>query len=308
MKKVIAWIRKPNKTFVEQIAELIFVIIPIAFIIRTFGYGLYQVPTCSMETTFLTGERFVADKFTIWFSTPKRNDIVSFNAPRFKYSENKFLAFIQKYVWLPSGYAPENWTKRVIGIPGDHVRGLIEDDKPVVYLKKKGELEFVKLDEPYINKYPILFTYHSNSERLLRQESYNPKCSYVGQPFYAMTEASVKLGAKYATLSGYSATSYPNTPLIIYERDKNGNLGERQGDTYDVQLAENEYWMMGDNRLGSDDSRFWGPLKGDQIMGKIVYRIWSMDTQESWMILDLIKNPIKFWDKVRWARCFETVN
>jgi signal peptidase I len=304
MKKFIAWVRKPNKTFNEQIIEILFVVIPIAFIIRTFGYGLYQVPTGSMETTLLVGERFVADKFTIWFSDPKRGDIISFNNPEFKYSDNKFIKMIQKYVWLPGGNAPENWTKRVIGIPGDHVKGLIEDGKPVIYIKKKGESEFQKLDEPYVNKYPLVFTYHPDSDRKLTYESYNPACSYVGQPFYRMTDAQVRLGARYAVQYGLPATLYPNTPLIIDQ----GTIHERQGDVYDVELGDNEYWVLGDNRLGSRDSRFWGKLDGSQIHGKIIYRIWSMDTIESWWILDLIKNPISFWDKVRWARCFEFVN
>ncbi|OGB83518.1 signal peptidase I [candidate division TM6 bacterium RIFCSPHIGHO2_12_FULL_32_22] len=302
MKKVVKWIRKPNKTFSEQVIEVVFVVIPIAFIIRTFGYGLYQVPTGSMETTLLVGERFVADKFTIWFSSPKRGDIISFNQPDFKYSDNKILALIQKYVWAPGGYAPENWTKRVIGIPGDHVKGVVEEGKPVIYLKKKGESEFQKLDEPYVNKFPIMYLYDRNNPRAIHYYSYDPSCSYLGQPFYTMQETVVRLSATYASRYGIPAVLYPYTAL----RDL-GNSHENSLDSYDVELGDNQYWALGDNRLGSRDSRFWGPLDGSQIHGKIIYRIWSMDTQESWMAIDLIKNPIGFWDKVRWARCFEFV-
>lgn len=308
MKKFIAWVKKPNKTFKEQVIEVLFVVIPIAFIVRTFGYGLYQVPTGSMETTLLVGERFVADKFTIWFSSPKRGDIISFNQPTFKYSDNKMMAFIQKYVWLPFGKAPENWTKRVIGIPGDHLKGVIEDGKPVIYLKKKGESDFQKLDEPYVNQNPLVMVYRPGTDRSLIDESYKPSCSYAGQPFYRMTEESVRLGAKFAQLRGYPAIKYPHTPLVIYERGPDGDIIEKQGDVYDVELGDNEYWALGDNRLGSVDSRYWGKLDGSQIHGKIIYRIWSMDTEESWLPVDLIKNPILFWDKVRWARCFEFVN
>ena len=39
----------------------------------------------------------------------------------------------------------------VIGVPGDHIKGVIEDGKPVVYVNGK------KLDEQaYINKYPLI--------------------------------------------------------------------------------------------------------------------------------------------------------
>lgn len=35
-----------------------------------------------------------------------------------------------------------------------------------------------------------------------------------------------------------------------------------------VQLADDEYFVMGDNRAGSSDSRSWGPLKKREIIGK----------------------------------------
>ncbi len=35
-----------------------------------------------------------------------------------------------------------------------------------------------------------------------------------------------------------------------------------------TQLADDEYWVMGDNRAGSSDSRSWGPLKKHFIIGK----------------------------------------
>ena len=58
--------------------ELIFVIIPIAFLIRTFIFGLYKVPSGSMETTLLVSESFVSDKLSYWFTKPKRGDIIAF--------------------------------------------------------------------------------------------------------------------------------------------------------------------------------------------------------------------------------------
>lgn len=51
-------------------AYQLFILLLIAFFIRTFFYGLYQVPTGSMETTMLVGERFLAEKLSVWFSSP----------------------------------------------------------------------------------------------------------------------------------------------------------------------------------------------------------------------------------------------
>lgn len=306
MNRIIAFIRKKNKTFTEQLIELVFIFIPIIFVVRTFLFGLYQVPTGSMETTLLVGERFFADKLTVWFTDIKRGDIISFNDPNFNYSKNASIRLMQNYLWLPGGLTPSNWTKRVIAIPGDEIKGVIEDGKPVVYLKKNGETEFVKLDEPYLNQYPLLYVYTGNPQRPIRPESYDPDASFADQPFYKMNKKDVEMGALYASMAGVSSIEYPQTPLIL---DK-GTKYERNVDIYHVKLAPKQYWVMGDNRLGSADSRAWGVLDTNivPIHGRIVYRIFSMDSAgEDWLLVDLIKHPIDFFKRIRWERCLETV-
>jgi len=79
-------------------------------------------------------------------------------------------------------------------------------------------------------------------------------------------------------------------------------------DIFDIYLKDNQYWVMGDNRCGSEDSRFWGPLDGSQIHAKIVFRIWSIDSNSSWWIFDLLRYPIDFFKKVRWSRCVQSVS
>lgn len=296
MNSIIGWFKKKNKSSIEQWIEAAIIILPIAFILRTFGYGLYQVPSGSMETTMLVGERFVADKFTVWFKPIKHGDIISFNDPTFQYSSNKLVNWYQRYLWGPS-----NWTKRVIGIPGDHMQGKIEEGKPVVY--RNG----VKLDEPYINKYPLIYVWDkfipNQQDIYLNNCSYTPKSydpakPYNEQPFYRIDENLI------VKLQGKPVFSYPQVPM------------ENGSDVFDIQLGDNQYWAMGDNRKGSFDSRAWGPLPGHLIHGKIVYRILSIDTREtwsflifsdSWLLLDILTHPIDFWSKVRWSRCFQSV-
>lgn len=90
IKKLWNWIAS------DSTRELI-VLLSIVILVRTFGFGLYQVPTGSMETTMLVGERFFADKLTPLFSAPCRGEIISFNDPLFQYSQNPIYRIVQEY-------------------------------------------------------------------------------------------------------------------------------------------------------------------------------------------------------------------
>tara|TARA_R110002020_G_scaffold174764_4_gene366461 strand:+ start:29659 stop:31392 length:1734 start_codon:yes stop_codon:yes gene_type:complete len=61
---------------------------------------------------------------------------------------------------------------------------------------------------------------------------------------------------------------------------------------------QNYYWMMGDNRHRSEDSRFWGYVPEDHIVGTPIF---------IWMSIDGINDGMSNW-KVRWDRVFTTVN
>ena len=284
--RMIRWYKRPNKNYIADLLESLLVIIPVVFLIKTFVFGLYQVPTGSMETTMLVGERFLADKFTPYISSPKRGEIISFNEPTYAYSSNWFINMYEQYV----SWNVVNFTKRVIAVPGDHIQGRIEDGKPVVYLN--GE----KLDEPYLNKYPLIYLYKDG--KIAHPRSYDPSKPYEQQPFYAMTAAQVARAKLYV---GSQNMLYPQTPAMGSQGDK---------DIYDVHLGPNQYWMMGDNRQGSSDSRDWGPLDASKVLfhGRIVFRIWSVDSDHSWWIVDLLQHPIDFWSRVRWSRFFQVLH
>ena len=63
----------------------------------------------------------------------------------------------------------------------------------------------------------------------------------------------------------------------IYINDKVIDDEYAHGETSDynkVTLKDDEYFILGDNRLISKDSRYFGPIKDNEIKGKIVFRLF----------------------------------
>ncbi|MEK9755831.1 MAG: signal peptidase I [Bacteroidota bacterium] len=97
-----------------------------------------------------------------------------------------------------------------------------------------------------------------------------------------------------------------NIPLykkIIKDYESN-DLRIEGGEIYINNIKQNTYtfkqdyyWMMGDNRYNSEDSRVWGFVPFDHVLGKPVF---------IWMSIDGLFNGIQNW-KFRWDRIFTTI-
>jgi len=98
-----------------------------------------------------------------------------------------------------------------------------------------------------------------------------------------------------------------STTLPVYSRAitvYEGNSLEKRGDeifinnqkTDSYTFKMNYYWMMGDNRHNSLDSRNWGFVPEDHIVGKALFTWMSWDKDGS------------FLTKIRWNRIFKGIN
>jgi signal peptidase I len=206
----------------------------------------FIVPTGSMESTVLIGDHLLVDKLSyapadaitkhlLPYTEPKRGDVIVFRYPM---------------------DIRQNFVKRVIGVPGDHIHIV---DK-VVYVNGKA------LTEPY--------TQHIDP----RTEPYRD--NFPSQPYGPVADRAQEMLASHV---------------------QNGEL---------VVPAGN-YFAMGDNRENSLDSRYWGFVPRENIIGKPLVIFWSYDAPtEEWAgdsgshYVDLAKN---FFTKTRWNRTLKLV-
>jgi signal peptidase I len=168
------------------------VAIVVALLIQAFVVKPYGIPTSSMATTLLPGDRVLVDRVIYHVRSPRRGDIVVFEYPR-----NRDVIFI----------------KRVIGLPGDTLQA--RDGRLYV----NGRL----LDEPYVHR--------SNG---------------VPDP----TNASGPVAG--TTMRDPWSLAAPYT------------------------VGKDAYFVMGDNRTRSDDSRTWGTVPAADIIGAGFLKYWPL--------------------------------
>ena len=110
------------RTFVSLLVMVAFVF-GLSWVLRTYVFQAYEIPSGSMEDTIMTGDRLFYEKITYYFEEPQRGDIIAFADPE-----------------IPSRIL----TKRVIATGGETV-DLIDGQ---VYVNN------VPLNEPYADGEP----------------------------------------------------------------------------------------------------------------------------------------------------------
>ena len=117
---------KRRGSFWRELPILLGVAILVAVLVRAFVLQTFYIPSPSMEHTLNVLDRVLVNKLVYDFRDPKRGEIIVFKAPD---------------DWQ-SGAEGEDFIKRIIGTPGDHVMCCDAQERLVI--------NGVSLDEPYI--------------------------------------------------------------------------------------------------------------------------------------------------------------
>lgn len=71
---------------------------------------------------------------------------------------------------------------------------------------------------------------------------------------------------------------YPLDPSKYFIKRVEGVPGEKiNTNGKEIALKENEYYVLGDNRGASSDSRIWGPVTKNFIVGRAIVRLWPFN-------------------------------
>jgi signal peptidase I len=166
--------------------------------------------------------------------------------------------------------------------PGDYYLTL--SAASAAELEKNPEvLEVRKIIQPAGQRQPFIFPFDTR---------YPWNVDNFGPLYMPRAGDSVRITTENIKLYERIITAYELNELEI--RNNHVFINGEEADYYTFKL--DYYWMMGDNRHNSADSRFWGFVPNDHIVGKAVF-VW----------LSLDKNKPLFGGKLRWNKTFRLV-
>ncbi len=209
-----------------------FPVIALVFVLRSFLYEPFKIPSSSMVPTLLIGDLILVNKFTYGIRLPILNKkVIDVNDPQ----RGDVMVF--KY---PADMS-QDYIKRVIGVPGDKIvyqnRRLTVNGKDLSYAAMDDYVDGanLKLDKQF--QEDLLGVQH----RILNADG--PRPMDVGQ-----------------------VKDFPHRDACTYNYDG-----------FSCVVPEGNYFMMGDNRDNSSDSRYWGFVPNQNIVGKAFFVWMNLD-------------------------------
>lgn len=217
----------------------LFPVIALVFVLRSFVYEPFKIPSGSMLPTLEVGDLILVNKWKWGLRLPVLHTRLTQGSP------------VQRGDVMVFRYPPKpnmNYIKRVVGLPGDTVSYL---NKKLVINGK--EIEKVAADSSYLG---------------MREQPGED-----GQ-----------VGTQYLYFDQYREQLGTHNHLILNDKDRPAhipvaeNFPMRESCNYSAEgitckVPEGHYFVLGDNRDDSYDSRFWGFVPERNIVGKAVV-VW----------------------------------
>ncbi|MCF7740681.1 MAG: signal peptidase I [Candidatus Marinimicrobia bacterium] len=256
---------KKESRFWREVRSWVIIIL-IALGLKSTIVASYMVPTGSMENTIMTGDFLIGNKFLFGARTPDWIGIpytrIGFNVPSFR---------------LPAFTEPEQGDIIIFKFPRDeHLR----------YVKRciaePGQTVNIKRKKLYVDGNQFELPEHGKFERAQIIPS-----DYAQPGVFSTSPDNIdNYGPLYVPEKGDTLT-VGETPKHILK-----NILKLSDHEYSVEedyitvdghrkqhyiVQQDYYFMMGDNRDNSFDSRYWGFVAADQILGKplFVFMSWN---------------------------------
>ncbi len=276
--------RKKPVTFVEKVIEFFRQLLLAgiaAFFIITFIIQNTRIPTGSMEDTILVGDFVLVNKFIYGSSSPKyipftEVELPFFRLPAFKEPKATDIVVFEYPGDRDQLVATElgvNYVKRCIGTPGD----TIEIKDKVIFINGK---EFWK--PSHIKYYRgRVGSYLKPVPKGVADARIFPKGTHWNEDNYGPLVIPKK--GMTIPLNKYNVEQWRTTIDREYEKrvvELDGDVVKIEGiPVYSYTFKKDYYFMMGDNRDDSLDSRFWGLVPRDLVVGQAFITLFSWDRE-----------------------------
>jgi len=285
--------KKPHK-LKEYLDALLFAGL-VALLLKTFVVEAYRIPTSSMENTLLVGDFLLVNKFIYGPSTPRNIPFTNIRLP---------------HIDLPSIKEPKKGDVVVFEYPGDIE--VVKLPEVINYIKRlvgePGDTILIKQQVLYVNGKEIAKPETMLIDRSPQNEKFSPgKIFPQGSGWNEDNYGPIKVPKKGDLVKITPENLETYKMLIIREghtiritADNKVFIDEKESPEYKIE--KDYYFMMGDHRTNSADSRYWGFLARDNIIGEALIVYWSWDPNISF------SDPGRLLSSTRWDRIAKIIH